>query len=111
VGDFELAIGLVEAPVFPVVPESEPLVMLLDLEGDDPPSDVAVVRAAPPGRSWATTTPMAAVAPVAATIAPRVSAPSRDFALSLSAGVLGRTTTDMWWGFLGRDAPIPTCSN
>jgi hypothetical protein len=48
-----------------------------------------------PGRSWATTTPMAIVAPAAATIAPRVSVRSRDWALSRSAGVLGWGDSDM----------------
>ncbi len=89
VGGLELVIGLEDAPVLPVVPESELLVLLLDVEDEDPPSDAAVVRAEPaPGRSWATTTPMATVAPAEAAIAHRVSARSRDFALSLSAGVL-----------------------
>jgi hypothetical protein len=99
-------------PVLPVLPESELLVLLVELEDEEPTPDVGVVRAVPaPGRSWATTTPMATVAPVAATMAPRVSARSRDLALSLSAGVLGWPVTDMWRSSSVGDAPIPTCSN
>ena len=63
---------------------------------DDEDVDVAeVFTALASGRSWATTTPMATVAPAAATIAPRVSVRSRDCTLSLSAGVLGWAESGM----------------
>jgi hypothetical protein len=63
------------------------------------------VAEAVPGRSWATTTPMTTVAPVAATIVPRVSVRSRDRALSRSAGVLGWTDFDMCVALLGWRIP------
>ena len=105
-------------PVLPVVPESEVVpddaLPLLDVEVDPGgvESDVAVVpveRA--PGRSWATTIPMATVAPVAATTAPRVRVRSRDLARSLSAGVLGWPGTDMGLESFVGDPPIAPCSN
>jgi hypothetical protein len=81
----------------------------IDVEDEDPPSGVAVVGVAPaPGRSWATTTPMATVAPAAAAaIAPRVSARNRDVALSLPAGVLGSPAADIWWASSVGDRPHP----
>jgi hypothetical protein len=92
-------------PVEPVVPSSEESDVVVDEElpasvvaadFDDEDVDVAeVFTALASGRSWATTTPMATVAPVAATIAPRVSVRSRDCALSLSAGVLGWADSGM----------------
>ena len=90
----------------PVVPKSE--LPLLEIEDEEPASDVAFVRAAPaPGRSWATTTPMATVAPVATTMAPLVSMRSRTLALSRSSGVLGWPKTVMWWSSSVGDAPYP----
>jgi hypothetical protein len=119
----ELAVGDEEedeVPVFPVVPESavvpDETLPLFDVEADPDDEelapDVAVVPAArAPGRSCATTIPMATVAPVAARTAPRVTVRSRDLALSLSAGVLGWPGADMWLKSFVGNAPIPTCSN
>ena len=101
-GDWELDVGVEaedEVPefpvfsVFPVVPELELSEVLPDeelplLDVDEVDPDPAVVGALAPGRSWATTTPRATVAPAAATTAPRVRVRRRAFALSLSAGVL-----------------------
>jgi hypothetical protein len=82
-------------PVEPVVPSSEESDVVVDeeLPASVVAADFDVALAS--GRSWATTTPMATVAPVAATIAPRVSVRSRDCALSLSAGVLGWADSGM----------------
>jgi hypothetical protein len=96
VGLEEVAVGAeVEVPVFPVVPvvpESPESEVPADEELPPDVEDgvlVVVVRVAPaPGRSWATTMPMATVAPVAVTMAPRVRKRSRDLARSLAAGVL-----------------------
>lgn len=63
-------------------------------------STLALVAEAP-GRSCATRMPMAAVAPVAVMMAPRVRSRNRPFALSLSVPVLGRSGADMR-KFLGR---------
>jgi hypothetical protein len=87
VGDEELAVGDDDEadeepvlPVVPVVPESDvaPDEVLPVSAVEDDPSDVEVVlvvvacAALTPGRSCATARPMATVAPVAATMAPRV---------------------------------------
>jgi hypothetical protein len=120
VADEELLVGVVEvvpvlpvfpvlpvSPVLPVVPESdEPdvvpdeelpeLVAAVDFDDEDVAS-AEVPAAWAPEWSWATTTPMATVAPVAATITPRVRNRSREWALSRSAGVLGWARSDMWW--------------
>lgn len=119
-GDEELAVGAEEddeVPLFPVVPESDFVSdPLLDVDADPDDEevawDVAVPAAAPaPGRSWATTIPMATVAPVVAATTPRVRVRSRDLALSLCAGVLGWPGADMWLESSVGDAPIATCSN
>lgn len=114
VGDEELAVGADEEDEVPVFPEFDVVPdPLLDVEAD-PDDDLvgAVVAAARvPGRSWATTIPMATVAPAAATTTPWVSVRSRDLALSLSAGELVWPGADMWWGSSVCDAPIATCSN
>jgi hypothetical protein len=103
-GDEELVVGVevdaedldevAEVPsVVVVVPEpevSDDMLPLLDVE-----AAALVPTALAPGWSWETTMPMATVTPVAATIAPRVTARSRALALSLSAGVLGRAGADM----------------
>ncbi len=116
-GDEELAVGAVEFaedPVFPVVPvvpelpvvpssdvlsdEELPLPDVdVDPVDDEVEPDVAptVRRALAPGWSFATTIPMATVAPVAATITPRVRKRTLDLALSRSAGVLG-WAVDIW---------------
>ncbi len=74
-----------------VVPDEDlPVVVDTDPFDEDVESVVARLAVAPL-RSWATKIPMAAVAPVAVTMAPRVRNRSRAFALSLSAGVLGWT--------------------
>jgi hypothetical protein len=104
VGDEELVVGVEvdgedadEVPEVPavvvVVPEpdsSDDALPLLDVE-----AAVLVPTALAPGWSWETTMPMATVAPVAATIAPRVTTRSRALALSLSAGLLGWAGADM----------------
>lgn len=82
-------------PEFEVVPDP---VLDVEVDPDDEVDerDTAVDAAAwVLGRSWATTIPMATVAPVAATTAPRVRVRSRDVALSLSAGELGWRGADM----------------
>ncbi len=61
-----------------------------------------------PGWSWATTIPIAAVAPVAARIAPRVRLRSRDRAFSLDFGVFGSSTVAMRMEFLYWGRPYPT---
>ncbi len=113
-GDWELCVGVRDdVPEFPVFPELEVSEVppdeelpLLDVDEVDP--DPAVVGAElAPGRSWATTTPRATVAPAAATTAPRVRVRKRVFALSLSAGVFVSTRPDMWLTFLGRGRPYP----
>ena len=104
VGDEELVVGAEvddedadEGPELPVV-----VVVVPELDVSDDALrlfDVAVAAFDPaalaPGWSWATTMPRATVAPVAATIAPRVTTRSRALALSLSAGVLGWSGADM----------------
>ncbi|HEX4127191.1 MAG TPA: hypothetical protein VHX67_06390 [Acidimicrobiales bacterium] len=111
-----------EVPVFPVVPvvpaseepdaapdDEAPLAVAVvdravdDDDGDDDAPDVRTTPA--PGWSWATTIPMATVAPVAATITERVRTRSRARALSLSAGVLGRVGVGMWSRLLGLETP------
>ena len=119
-GDEELVVGVEvddeevdEVPLLPavvvVVPEpdvSDDALPLLDVE-----AAALVPTALAPGWSWETTMPMATVAPVAATIAPRVAARSRALALSLSAGVLGWAGADMGAGsFVGKH-PHPTMRN
>jgi hypothetical protein len=117
VADEELPVGVVVdvapvlpvfpvLPVVPVVPESEEFevvpdeelpVLVVRVEFDDEEVASAAVPAAwAPEWSWATTTPRATVAPVAATMAPRVRNRSREWALSLSAGVLGWAGSGMW---------------
>jgi len=104
VADEELVVGVEvddeevdEVPVLPAVV----VVVLEPDESDDAARLLDVARAAlvatppAPGWSWETTIPRATVAPVAATIAPRVTARSRALALSLSAGVLGWAGADM----------------
>jgi hypothetical protein len=95
-------------PVFPVVPVVPELEVAEEVPEDELPLLDVDDETLAPGRSWATTIPRAAVAPAAATIAPRVRVRRRDFALSLSAGVLGWTGADMWLlAFLGRGRPYP----
>jgi hypothetical protein len=100
VADEELLVGVVVLvaveeedvvpvlPVVPVVPESEEsdvvpdeelpiLVTAVDFDEEDV-AFAEVPTALAPGRSWATTTPRASVAPVAATIAPRVRIRNRE---------------------------------
>jgi len=104
VADEELPVGVVDVapvlpvlPVVPVVPEleefdvvpDEELPVLVEPVDDEDVACAEVPAAWAPEWSWATTTPRATVAPVAATIAPRVRNRSREWALSLSAGVLG----------------------
>ena len=127
-GDEELAVGAVEFaedPVFPVVPvvpelpvvpssdvlsdEELPLPDVdVDPVDDEVEPDVAptVRRALAPGWSFATTIPMATVAPVAATITPRVRKRTLDLALSRSAGVLG-WAVDIWREPFGWRRPHP----
>jgi hypothetical protein len=110
VGDEELDVGAWEevdedeedeVPVFPVVPVFPERLDVLS-ESELPSSEVVVVvddpgevgavvlpTALAPGRSCATTTPMATVAPVAAMTAPRVRIRRRNLALSLSTAVFG----------------------
>jgi hypothetical protein len=97
VADEELLVGAVVVVVVDVVDETDdedavpvsPVDPVVS-ESAEPDVELVEVRAAPPpGRSWATTAPMTTVAPVAATIAPRVRVRSRDWALSRSVGVLG----------------------
>ena len=93
-----------------VVPDVE-----LPVDPDTDPFDEVVESpvarfAVPPGRSWATRIPMATVAPVAVTIAPRVRNRSRAFALSLSRGVLGWTGPDMRKSSLLEGKPIRSCA-
>jgi hypothetical protein len=89
-----------ELPVFPVLPEFP--------EEDDPgvvvvvapaplPEEPVVVAALEPACSFATTTPMTAVRPVAASTEARVSVRTRDRAFWRSDGV--------GWG-VGRDMAI-----
>jgi hypothetical protein len=133
VGDEELDVGACEEevpvfPVLPVVPVFPVLPVLpVDPEVEAPPfaveeevdPDVAVplvpvvavvlLASLALGRSWATTTPIATVAPVAAMTAPRVRNRSRTLARSLSADVLSCSGDDMRLRFLGwSNAPTPT---
>jgi hypothetical protein len=130
VGEEELRVGAWdedgdEVPVLPVVPVlSEPEVSAelpdnepppdaeLDPDDEDVDVDVAVPPdALAPGRSWATAIPMATVAPVAATTAPRVRVRRRLLARSLSAGVFGWPWTDIRWRSLVGGSPTPPRSN
>jgi hypothetical protein len=97
VGVEELVVGADdELPVLPVLPV-EPVVLDEEraLEVGVPPEPEEVdPDPAPsrdellaPGWTWATTIPIAAVAPVAARMAPRVRRRSRDRAFSLFSGV------------------------
>jgi phosphotriesterase-related protein len=105
VGDDELLVGA-------EVDDEEPAVVVVVLEPDvsddalpllEVEPAVLVPTALAPGWSWETTMPMATVAPVAATITPRVTPRSRALALSLWAGVLGWAGADMGAGsFVGR---------
>ena len=136
VGEEELDVGAweeveedEEVPVFPVVPvfpealdvpfevplpSSEvalPSSEVVAVEDPAVEADVVLPTELPPGRSCDTTIPTAAVAPVAAMIAPLVRTRSRDLALSLSAGVFGWVGGDMslpFLGLVGPDATYPT---
>jgi hypothetical protein len=110
VGEEELVVGVEDeeeeeedAPVLPVVPvlpdEERPLFDVVDVPGVDVVV-VAFFSALAPWESWDTTIPMATVAPVAASTAPRVRMRSRDLALSLAAGVLGSVGAGMGFGLL-----------
>jgi hypothetical protein len=82
-----------ELPVLPVLPllpddEEPPPAMLVLVEPDPDDPDRALPDAFPVW-SWDTTIPMATVAPVAASTAPRVRVRSRARALSLLSGVCG----------------------
>jgi hypothetical protein len=89
-------------PVFPVEPvsldeEVPPLEPVLPEPDEVDPDEVPcpdVLLA--PGWTWATTIPIAAVAPVAARTIPRVRRRSRDRAISLLWGVFGWLLDDMW---------------
>jgi hypothetical protein len=84
------------SPVDPVVPADELWVFVVPADdGEEEVESVEDRTAPPPGRSCATTTPMTTVAPVAATIAPRVSMRNRDWALSRSVAGLGWAESDM----------------
>jgi phosphotriesterase-related protein len=80
-------------PVVPVAPVFPPVVV--DPWPDDetpPPEDVdepEPLAAVAPGCSWATTTPMPIVAPIAASAAPRVRVRSLAWAFALLCGVCG----------------------
>ncbi len=134
-GDEELDVGVCEedaededdegVPVLPVVPELEaaPSDVVAEVDPDvedvDPDFDVpdvpdvpvvpvvafVLLAAVAPGRSCATTIPIATVAPVAAMTAPRVRTRSRLLALSVSAYVFGLLGGDMRLLFLGWWAP------
>ena len=97
-GDVVVVVGDEDDVDVPVVAESEDpdvvLPVVLDPVEEVVESTEARVAEAP-GRSWATRIPMAAVAPVAPMIAPRVRNRNRAFAFSLSVGVLGRSGADM----------------
>jgi hypothetical protein len=103
VGDEELVVGVeVDDEDADEVPEVLAVVVVLEPDVPDdalPLLDVEAAALVPaalaPGWSWETTMPMATVAPVAATIAPRVTTRSRALALSLAAGVLGWAGSDM----------------
>jgi phosphotriesterase-related protein len=105
VGDDELVVGA-------EVDDEEPAVVVVELEPDVSDDALPLLEVEPaalvptalaPGWSWETTMPMATVAPVAATITPRVTPRSRALALSLSAGVRGWAGADMWAGsFVGK---------
>ncbi|MGO9857133.1 MAG: hypothetical protein ACLPYY_19095 [Acidimicrobiales bacterium] len=125
-GDEELAAGADdELPVLPVLPELsvEPVLSVeellpLELEVPSDPEEVDPDVAADrdvllaPGCTWATTIPMAAVAPVAARTAPRVRWRTRDRAFSLFSGVFARPLGDMSLEDLSSgDVFIPPCSN
>jgi hypothetical protein len=99
-----------ELPVFPVLPEFP--------EEDDPgavvvvapvplPEEPVVVAALEPACSLATTTPMTAVRPVAASTEAQVSMRTRDRALWRSDGVGGGVGRDMAIGDL-RSGDAPT---
>jgi hypothetical protein len=107
VGVEELEVGaeLPELPVLPVLPES-PEVPELPLEEDPPVAapvpavdrdlvDVPLRTALAPGCSCATTMPMAAVAPAAASTAARVRCRTRVWTRSRLPGVLGGIRGDM----------------
>jgi hypothetical protein len=111
VDDEELVVGADDeddepddVPVVPsVVVVSEPdapgdlSVVALAPDEEEVEPDVALAPAAPaPGWSWETTIPMTTVAPVAATIAPLVTARSRALPLSLSVCPLGWAGAGMW---------------
>jgi hypothetical protein len=98
VGLLELAAGAEELPERPVLPLEKPLAPdPPEPEVGEDPEDVPpeaepwpLSRVLPdPGCSWATTTPMTIVAPLAARTAPRVRPRNRAFARSLFSGVWG----------------------
>jgi hypothetical protein len=91
---------LPELPVLPVLPD-----VPLD---EEPPALVLVPAVEPelfaplcgllaPGWSWATTIPMATVAPVARRAAPRVRSRTRAWPRSRLPGVVGWMRGDMPW--------------
>ena len=103
-------------PVLPVVPEfpdeelpevaDDPPVVAAPEPDDVPEVPVTLAVLLDPGWSRDTTTPMTTVAPVAAKTAPRVSARSRDLALSLLSGVGGWSIWGMWSGYLYWGTPL-----
>jgi hypothetical protein len=87
-------LGVDELPT----PLDDELPFEIDDEPDPPVPDEVLPPALrvllEPGCSWATTTPMTTVMPVAASTATRVTMPSRVCARPRDSGV---------WGWLGRD--------
>jgi hypothetical protein len=100
-----VVVGVDDVPVLPVVPvfdEEVPLDAEVppepddEVEPDEVPVDPDVFGCAvlpAPGWTWETTIPITAVAPVAASMAPRVRWRSRDRAFSLFSGGYD---VDMW---------------
>jgi hypothetical protein len=109
VGVEELALGADEVPVVPdeelplfvveAVPELDDEVDPFEVLVESGESAVRCVLLAP-GCSRATTTPIAAVAAVAATMAPRVRLRSLDRAFSLDSGVFCSSADAMRTGLL-----------
>jgi hypothetical protein len=98
-----LALLMVGAEEFP---EDVPVPLVDDEDPATEPVDPFVVLVLP-GCSFATTMPMATVAPVAARTAPQVSERNRDVVLSRSRGVFGKWLADMWMGNLSWERPYP----
>jgi hypothetical protein len=116
VGVDELGVGalLPELPVLPVLPVLPELPLDEDVDPpvvpvpavDPDPVVVPLWRLLAPGCSWATTIPMATVAPATARTATRVSWRRRAWALSRLPGVLDWMRRDMCWENLcSGDAP------